>query len=163
DPALERTLSPLLIERAGNTPNVRRNAIRALTAINVESLKTAIAGSLANTLRHDSDQGVRLEAANALGLIGPPAQADPLYTAIDKPEEAISHLAAALKHWDSGAGHVTEGLQNNLMHAFLRARQYKEGIAFATERIMRNDQNQETMARAILQEVDRLSRAKQYT
>jgi HEAT repeat protein len=244
DPALERALSPLLVERAGNTPNVRRNAIRALSAMNVESLKTAIAGSLANSLRYDSDNGVRLEAANALALVGTPAQADALYTAmgarepddavrtaawkslntvleqedlvrlalwsdtlkqsperqlaverirqkklidaspahaddlavveenignlflnpaIDKPEQAISHLAAALKHWDSGNGHVTEGLQNNLMYAFLRARQYKDAVAFATERIMRNDQNQESMGRAILQEVDRLSRSKQYT
>jgi HEAT repeat protein len=244
DPVLERALSPLLIERAGNTPNVRRNAIRALSAINVESLKAGIAGSLANSLRYDSDSGVRLEAASALGLVGTPAQSDALYTAmgsrepdsairaaawtslntvleqedlvrlalwsetfkqsperqlaverirqkklidaspahaddlavveenignlflnpaIDKPEQAISHLAAALKHWDAGTGHVTEGLQNSLMYAFLRARQYKEAVAFATERIMRNDQNQETMARAILQEVDRLSRAKQYT
>lgn len=244
DPGLvQRTLFPLLDEREGNTPNVRRNAIRAMAGINSRDLKPDIAGRIADSLRSENDPGVRLEAATALGVVGGPAQASILYDVItrdtdpavrdaawksltavfnqselidlahwaqtfrntpekqvvidqirdakltqfdpqpnaehavvqeelgtlyvnpkiDKPDKAIPCLAAALAYWDKKPRSEarTAPLELNLMNAHLRARQYKDAVDFARQRITRDESSKESMGRAIFLEASRLKNSNQ--
>jgi HEAT repeat protein len=98
DPSLVQTLFTLLDWRAGNTtPNTRNSAIRALAAIDApQNLKADIAVRLSDSLRRDTEKGVRLEAAKALGIVGGPAQAEALYRAMTpgtESDEAVREAA----------------------------------------------------------------------
>jgi HEAT repeat protein len=98
DPSLVQTLFTLLDWRAGNTtPNTRNSAIRALAAIDAsQNLKADIAVRLSESLLRDTEKGVRLEAAKALGIVGGPAQAEALYKAMTpgpEPDEAVREAA----------------------------------------------------------------------
>jgi len=77
-----------------------------------------------------------------------------LNPAINQPDKAATYLQGALNYWDAkGPGFSTENIQNNLVNAYLRGKNYKEAVDFAAQRINVNPRNQESMARAILQEV----------
>jgi HEAT repeat protein len=79
----------LLPQRGDNTPKVRMNAVRALANLNVNAaLKQNIAQQLLSVLNGDTEAGVRLEAAQALGQIGGPAQAQALYGHMNPATEA---------------------------------------------------------------------------
>lgn len=239
DPELIKTMFSLLEDRESNPPKVRIASIRALSAMNPShNRQSDIANQLAGTLSTDRDNGVRLEAAVGLGVVGSPEQMNTLLIAmgpnggdeavreaawnslgklldqfddtrlaslaerfngvpekqlvidlarvkknadgmhqeelaqvqelvgglfltpaIDKPEAAIDYLVPALAYWDSkGPGFHTEGLQSNLLNAYLRAKRYKDATQFAQSRIEKKKQNEETMGRGFLQEADRLDR-----
>jgi HEAT repeat protein len=80
---------------------------------------------------------------------------------IDKPEEAVPYLQAALNYWNGRPGGVVNTVQDLCVRAYLRSKQYKPAVAFAAQQIQKNAQNTDTMCRAILQEVTRLNRANQ--
>jgi HEAT repeat protein len=243
DTALVQVLFTLLVDRAGNTPNTRNSAIRALAAMNAPpKLQEDIAGRIAQTLRPNTEKekGVRLEAAKAMGIVGGPAQGEALYNAlgddeavreaawnslsslfeqfdvntllvwnsqrfqnapdkrltinlalnkklialgapaaetlaivqqeigalyldpkIDKPGEAVSYLESALAYWSGKPGGVVNTVQDLCIRAYLRSKQYKSSVQFATGQIQKNGQNTDAMCGAILQEVNRLNRANQ--
>jgi hypothetical protein len=86
----------------------------------------------------------------------------------DKPAEATPYLLAALNYWDAqikavpGARLNVENLQRLTMQSYLKAKKYKDGIAFAASRIGRpNENNMEVVAREILTEIYRLDAANQ--
>jgi HEAT repeat protein len=239
DPELVQTLFSLLDDNGNNPAPVRNAAIRALGTMNASPKRQSdIAGHLADTLQRDREKGVRLEAANALGIVGGPGQAQALYKAmgdddegvrdaawkslsslfdqfddislanwaetfkgspdkqlavnlarnkkliqagpnqaddlaavqesigtlylapgIDKPDEAIVYLSQALTFWDGkGPGFRTENIQNNLLDAYLRAKRYKDAVQFALARIQVKKQNQESVGRRFLKEVDELNK-----
>jgi HEAT repeat protein len=89
DPSLVRPLFSLLVDRMDNSPTVRRTAIRALGAMNATPLRNEIAQRIADTggPLNDTEAGVRLEAAAALGLVGSAAQANALYAHMDRARE----------------------------------------------------------------------------
>jgi HEAT repeat protein len=94
DTALVQVLFALLIDRAGNTPNTRNAAIRALAAMNAPpKLQADVAGRIAEQPLHDMEKGVRLEAAKALGIVGGPAQGDELYKTLGDTDEAVREAA----------------------------------------------------------------------
>ena len=83
DTELVQTLFPLLEDKVSNPPTVRIAAIRALSTMNASPNRQAdIASRLADTLAKDFEAGVRLEAANGLGIVGSPAQQQALYNAM---------------------------------------------------------------------------------
>jgi hypothetical protein len=80
---------------------------------------------------------------------------------IDKPDEAVPYLQAALNYWNGRPGGVVNTVQDLCIRAYLRSKQYKAAVQFAAAQILKNGQNTDTMCRAILQEVNRLNRANQ--
>ena len=115
DPSLVQTLFTLLDWRAGNTtPNTRNSAIRALAASDApQNLKADIAVRLSDSLLRDTEKGVRLEAAKALGVVGGPAQAEALYKAMGapaEPDEAVREAA-----WKSLSSLFDQFSVNDLM------------------------------------------------
>jgi hypothetical protein len=86
----------------------------------------------------------------------------------DRPADAVPYLLAALNYWDAqakaapGVGIRTVELQETATRAYLRAKKYKDGVAFAASRIARpNEGNMEVVGREIIKEIDRLDRANQ--
>jgi HEAT repeat protein len=134
DPDLVTTLFALLKEEEGNSPSLRRSAIKALSALNNTQRKSDIAIQLASGPLHDAEPGVRLEAAAALGIVGGPAQAEALYSATlpsrepdekvrDEAWKSVSSLfqqpefdALTLENW---AGNRLNGMPDRLLTAYL--------------------------------------------
>lgn len=99
DPDLVQTLFSLLVDRESNPPPVRIAAIRALSSMNAApAMQGDIANRLADTLRSDVDNGVRLEAATGLGAVGGPAQKQVLLNASSPAERDAGVRDAA---WNS--------------------------------------------------------------
>jgi HEAT repeat protein len=98
-----KDLFKLLPQRLDNTPKVRMNAVRALANLNVNAaLKQDIAQQLVGVLGGDTEAGVRLEAAQALGQIGGPAQAEALYASMDARKETDAKVRQ--EAWKSLSG-----------------------------------------------------------
>jgi hypothetical protein len=83
-----------------------------------------------------------------------------MHPQIDKPDKAVPYYTAALNYWDAKQGAKRAGIEGKLMEAYLRSKQLKEGMELARGRIQRDRSAAETMGRTILEEADRLERAK---
>lgn len=95
DLELLRLLFSLIPERQTDSIGVRRNAIRALATMNSADRRSDIAQNISQALT-DSNSGVRLEAAIALGIVGSPTQINQLHRAMDpgvEPDEAVRDAA----------------------------------------------------------------------
>jgi HEAT repeat protein len=111
DPELMKTMFSLLEDRESNPPKVRIASIRALSVMNPSrDRQSDIAIRLADTLSTDRDNGVRLEAATGLGIVGGPNQMQVLLNAMGPNvrddairEAAWNSLTRLLDQFDDGS------------------------------------------------------------
>jgi hypothetical protein len=102
-----------------------------------------------------------LPAAETLAFVQQEIGALYLDPKIDKPALAVDYLMAALNYWNGRPGGVVNTVQDLCIKAYLRAKQYKPAVQFATVQIQKDSANTDAMCRPILQEVNRLNRANQ--
>jgi HEAT repeat protein len=119
--------------------------------------KLAIYHALERRLAEEAQRNPNLgtELADARNTVGALYMDDK----INEPEKAIPFLDQALRHYDTQPTTPPE-LQERLITAYLRARQYKEAMQFARGRFQRQEQNKDSMGQMIQREAERLIKEK---